>query len=472
VGVKIKERKWEWDRETDVVVVGSGGAGAAAALSAYEGGVRKILILEKAPFSGGASAIAGGAIATSRSKLDLQKKHGVKDSKRLHYEDTMKVGGYLGNPTLVKKLCDDAPNTIDWMIDLGFGFEDKLFHLGGHSVHRAYKFSGGGAGMMKTAKNLLKKKGIPVLLGHEVVDILRDNPRKGRVKGVKVKHKGKEIFISAKKAIVMATGGFAANLTMRMKYVPLLDEKLGNTSTKYVTGDGIVLGKSILADTVGMDFIQTLPRTSPAGKVDRASFETFWTLGHGGINVNVKGKRFVNCMADRSVEATQILRQEKPVYVIYDEKIRASAGDLTDAQYRSSIQRGRIFKGNSIRELAEKAGIDSAGLGETIKTYNSYVEDGKDLEFGRPDLNVKIEKPPFYAIPSWTAVHYTMGGLLINPKTQVMDIWGNIIPGFYAVGEVAGGIHGTSRLGANALTEIWVFGRIAGKMAARMKPWV
>jgi len=84
---------------------------------------------------------------------------------------------------------------------------------------------------------------------------------------------------------------------------------------------------------------------------------------------------------------------------------------------------------------------------------------------------VKIENPPFYAIPSWTAVHHTIGGLAINTKTQVIDIWGNIIPDFYAVGEVTGGIHGTCRLGSNALAVIWTFGRTTGEMAAAEKSW-
>jgi len=460
-----------WDDEADIVIIGSGGAAVASAISAHESGIRKIAILEKAPFSGGASAISGGAISASHSKLDLQKKTGIKDSEELHYEDTIKAGEYKGHPKLVKKLCYEAPHTINWMVDLGFKFRDTLMHLGGHSVPRSYNFEGSGVGMMRTAINLLKRRGIPILLEHSVLDLVRDRPRNGRVKGVKVAHGGKTLNIKAKKAVIMAAGGFSANIAMRMQYDPTLSNKLGNTGTKYLTGDGIVMGKSIMADTVGMDYIQTLPRTNTNGKLTKVALETFWKIGQGAINVNKKGERFVNSLAKRAVESTFILRQANPIFVVYDEKIKSKAGALSDDEYRRAIKRGRIIQGSTIQDLAEKAGINASALVSAIDKYNGYIEAGKDPVFGEPVLNVKIDRSPFYAVPSWTAVHYTMGGLLINTRTQVVDIWGNIIPGFYAVGEVTGGIHGTCRLGSNALTEIWTFGRTAGEMAAAEKSW-
>jgi fumarate reductase flavoprotein subunit len=169
------------------------------------------------------------------------------------------------------------------------------------------------------------------------------------------------------------------------------------------------------------------------------------------------------------LESGAILRQEKPIFVIYDETIKAMPGVLTDKVYTQLIQKGRIFKDDSIIGLAKTAGIDAVCLYDTVTQYNGFVDTGQDPLFGRPEVKVKIERPPFYAIPSWSAVHYTMGGLMINTKAQVVDIWGGVIPRLYAAGEVTGGIHGASRLGSNALAEIWVFGRIAGKMAASSK---
>jgi len=358
------------------------------------------------------------------------------------------------------------------MVDLGFEFSDELMHLGGHSVPRAYNFVGAGVGMMRTAKKLLKEKDIPILVEHSVVDLLRDWSRNGRAKGVKVDHGGKKLNIKAKKAVIMATGGFSANITMRMRYDPTLSNKLGNTGNKYLTGDGIVMGKSIMAETVCMDHIQTLPRTSTNGKLTKVAMESFWKIGQGAIDVNKKGERFVNSLSKRAVESSFILKQEKPIFVIYDEKIKSKAGALNDDEYRRAIKRGRIIQGSTIEDLAKRAAINASALLSTIDKYNGYIDTGKDPVFGRPALEVKIDKSPFYAIPSWTAVHYTMGGLLINTRTEVVDIWGNIIPGFYAAGEVTGGVDGTCRLGSNALTEIWNFGRTAGEMAASEKSWV
>ncbi len=457
--------------EKDIIIVGSGGAGASAALSAYEAGVSDILILEKAPFSGGASGTSGGNFSASASKLDLQGKHGISDSRELHFKDTMEAGEHMGNPELVKILCDQAPGTIDWLVDMGFRFQENLLHLGGHSVPRSYNFLGGGAGMMKTARELLNKKGIPILLKHRVVDMARKKQGEGRVTGVRVVVEGEEKIFKARKGVVLATGGFAANLRMRRNHNPILDEALGNTSTEYVTGDGIIMGKSIMADTVGMDFIQVIPRTSPDGRLDNAAVETFWKIGQGAINVNLRGKRFVNSMAKRAVESKQILKQERPVCVIYDEKIRSLPGILKEAQYKQLIKKGRIITGDSLKTLAGKTGISYPALEETIREFNGFVDRGEDPEFGRKDLPSKIERPPFYAVPSWSAVHYTMGGLLINGMTQVVDIWGDVIPGLYAAGEIAGGLHGASRLAANSIAEIWVFGRIAGLNVASEKPY-
>ena len=131
------------------------------------------------------------------------------------------------------------------------------------------------------------------------------------------------------------------------------------------------MGKSIMADTVGMDYIQTIPRTNTNGKLDKVALETFWKIGQGGININKEGKRFVNCLANRAVESSQIMKQEKPIFFIYDDKIKIMASALTDEHYRKAIQKGRIVKGNTIEELAEKAGINPFVLVSTIKPESS-----------------------------------------------------------------------------------------------------
>ncbi|OPY69633.1 MAG: Fumarate reductase flavoprotein subunit [Syntrophorhabdus sp. PtaU1.Bin002] len=110
--------------------------------------------------------------------------------------------------------------------------------------------------------------------------------------------------------------------------------------------------------------------------------------------------------------------------------------------------------------------IDPAGLAETVKKYNSFVDAGVDKDFGKSRFRAKIQTPPFYAVPQWPAIHHTMGGLQINTKTQILDRAGEVIPGLYAAGEVSGGVHGGDRLGSCAITDCIVMGRIARSAAA------
>lgn len=108
-----------------------------------------------------------------------------------------------------------------------------------------------------------------------------------------------------------------------------------------------------------------------------------------------------------------------------------------------------------------------ATLKDTIEKYNSYVDAGNDPEFGKDVFDLKVTKAPFYATPRKPAVHHTMGGLKIDTQTHVLDKNGKQISGLYAAGEVAGGIHAGNRLGGNSLTDIFTFGRIAGKTAIK-----
>jgi fumarate reductase flavoprotein subunit len=133
------------------------------------------------------------------------------------------------------------------------------------------------------------------------------------------------------------------------------------------------------------------------------------------------------------------------------------------------IETKSIFKADSLEDLAVQLGMDPAVLVAEIEKYNTYIENQNDPEFGKKNFGSKIEVAPFYATPRSPSVHHTMGGLSIDEEARVLDGSGNPIPGFYAAGEVTGGIHAGNRLGGNALTDIMVFGRIAGANAASRK---
>jgi fumarate reductase flavoprotein subunit len=135
----------------------------------------------------------------------------------------------------------------------------------------------------------------------------------------------------------------------------------------------------------------------------------------------------------------------------------------------AGLAKGRFVQADSIPELAKKLGIPADALVETINKHNKYIEEGKDPDFNKPITKVMIPlvAGPFYAVSQWPAVHHCMGGLRINKDAQVIDVFGSVIPNFYAAGEVAGGVHGSNRLGSNAIPDCVAFGRVAGTNAAK-----
>jgi len=144
----------------------------------------------------------------------------------------------------------------------------------------------------------------------------------------------------------------------------------------------------------------------------------------------------------------------------------------SNEEIAAGLAKGRFVKADSIAELAGKLGLPVDALVETIDKHNKYLKEGKDPEFNKPITKVMIPmvEGPFYGLSQWPAVHHCMGGIRINKSAQVVDIFGAVIPRFYAAGEVTGGVHGSNRLGSNAIPDCVVHGRISGTNAAKEKP--
>ncbi|MGB3651244.1 MAG: FAD-binding protein, partial [Rivularia sp. (in: cyanobacteria)] len=202
----------------------------------------------------------------------------------------------------------------------------------------------------------------------------------------------------------------------------------------------------------------------PDEKTDKIASEFFYTVFPYGIVINpITGKRIVNELADRKTRADAILNVGQPCIGIADLKGTYISGHNIDKHLNRDII--NIFQ--NLEKLALAYNLPDKALKETINQYNNYVENYRDEEFQKPiPIDAKPLQPPYYAIRLWPKVHYTMGGVEINTKAQVIDINNQPIPNLYAAGEVTGGIHGASRLGGCAVTECLVFGRIAGRNAA------
>lgn len=462
----------KWHETYDVVVIGSGFAGLAAAAEAAGKGA-SVVILEKMPVYGGNSIINGGEYNAWTDELHLREKHKLgEDSADTHTKDTLKGGDYYGNPELVEILTANAPKALDWMIDEGgLKLRDVLNRTGGHSKYRTHTcVEGVGRGYTEALRKIAERRGAKIRLKSAVTWIWRkdvDSP----VLGVEVASGRGPINIRAKKALILASGGFSRDVAMRQVYNPSLDKGYNCTNHKGATGEMIRYAQAVGAEAIQMAFIQLYPYADPeTGILDAPAVYPFRGPGYGIVYVDEKGKRFVNELERRDVVSRAELNTGgKKTFSIFTEAMVGKMG--TKEEVESGLARGRFVRAGSLAELAGKIGLDPAVLTETIKKHNAYLADKKDPEFGKnitPQM-LSIEQGPYYAIAQWPAVHHTMGGLRVNKEAQALDIWGKVIPRLYAAGEVTGGLHGANRLGGNATPDATVFGRIAGLNAAAEK---
>jgi urocanate reductase len=460
--------------QADVVVVGGGGAGLAAAISAYQAGAKHVLVLEKLGFLGGSTNVSEGAL----NAVDpvRQGRQGIEDSVAKFYDQTMKGGHNKGTPALVHYLTENSMNSVDWLEDLGVKFKDEIGTATGALWQRShYPATPSGNTYIRTFEQVIGETNgaIKVMTDTKVTDLIKAD---GRIKGVMAENFGRKITVDAG-AVVIATGGFGANIKMRQEFNTgvwkdvKLDKSIGCTNlAKAAQGDGLVMGKKVGAALIGLDDIQI----HPCGTPGTGLMENIRTSGRNRIFVNLEGSRFVNEGA-RDVLAKAIFAQPKGTYWIVVNHERYPSEDWVDANgatIRNMLALGSVVAAPTLDELAKKTGMDPKKLEASVAGYNAVVE-GKAKDPLGFVANNKDDKTltggPWYACRKVPTVHHTMGGLEINPKAQVIGVDGKVIPGLYAAGEVTGGIHGSNRLGGNAIADVMVFGRTAGTNAATLK---
>ena len=409
-------------QHADVVVIGAGGAGMAAAVTAHDLGA-KVIVLEKMPFVGGNTVRATGGI--NAAETPQQAKLGIKDSIEQMYKDTMKGGHNKNNPELVKVLAQNSNAAVQWLIKLGGDFNDVGF-MGGATNKRCHRPTGGaavGPEVVKTLDNAVQARKIDLRTESQVVDLIQN--KKGAVVGVKVKNlENGKVYTINTKAVVNAAGGFGANNALVSKIVPRL-KGFATTNHPGATGDGLLLSEKIGAAFVDLPEIQTHPTFNEQSGI----MVTEAVRGNGAVLINMNGKRFYDELSTRDKVSAAILKQPTGhAYLFFDESVRKS-------------------------------------LKATMAQYAKDQAAGKDSCCGRTKMERPLNQPGYYAIVVTPAVHHTMGGLKIDTKAQVYNFRGQVIPGYFAAGEVTGGVHGGNRLGGNAQADIIVYGRIAGQSA-------
>ena len=466
----------KWDETYDVVVIGSGFAGLAAAIEAKNAGAT-VTVLEKMPVHGGNSIINGGDFCAPGTKL--QKEAGVQDSPDLMYADMMKAGQYLNHPDLARIIANQSKDALEWCENyVGARFTRLNFH-GGHSVKRANQtINASGSELVNKMFSKAKELGVNVQTRTKLVRFIVNND--GRIVGVEAfkgyrfpdEKTGKAAYIKAAKAVVLTSGGFSRDLALRQIEDPRLTDKFESTNQPGATGEALLAACIAGAMDVQMDWIQLGPWTSPDEKgFGHVPLFCERLVGYGPMIDPKTGKRFFKETGNRKERADAIILLGHPVIILGDSY--AVPKQVFPNALQKGMEIGAIKKFDTLEDLARNYTIPVDAFRQEIARWNSFVEKKKDTDFECmifPDAKPTVTGP-FYAARLWPKVHHTMGGLVIDKSAQVTGFDLKPVKGLYAAGEVTGGVHGAVRLGGVAMADCVVFGRIAGKNAAKEKTW-
>jgi succinate dehydrogenase/fumarate reductase flavoprotein subunit len=385
-----------------------------------------------------------------------------------------------------------------------------------------------GIGFVRPMEASARKLGAQILLEHRMTSIVRENQTSGRVLGITATNNGKTLNIRAKRGVIIGTGGHSSNVNFRRIFDPRLTEEYQTMGEAYSTRDAsgelaaMALGASLWgaynqtgefgealtkAGRIGsregysnLPWMPTSPVFSRAGSTGLlvSDWQDVILVNHAGLrfydetkgqyptannygaikpyipgsylnaaNIKWDPANFLNAALAGTGEA---VNGGGPIWAIFDADAVKREGWNTTAP-DVDIAAGLFFSGNTVEELArnivnkyQRKPMPPGVLQDTVTKYNSYVDAGKDPDFGKPAPKYKIQTAPFYAGWSTPVVHDSRAGLRITAKCEVVDLNGNVIPGLYCGGESAGGfsIHGIARCA--------VQGRIAGREAAKLAP--
>jgi len=491
----------KWDKEADVIVVGSGPTGLPAAIAAVEKGA-SVIVLEQGKEVGGCGVIAAGILDIGGGTR-IQKLNNIEDSPDILFE---RLSNYKDRDTkrndlaILRAFCDANPGTLDWLEQRGVRFMNILspatgsdplhksqYHYiltdkegPGASFFKSSEGVAGGAGLIKPLESYAKKKKVKILVEHKMTRIIREGGAAGRVLGVEVQVDGSEMYFKARKAIILGTGAWKGHKFLRKLFDSRMTEDLSASGVPFVNPDGsgiqagLEVGAALRSDmTVDAALFRrkfgtkhyNFPLNSPYGA---PGLSVSGPRVADVIFINKFGMRYVNeedvpSFGTYSFFDASLSQEDHVLWTIFDDAAAKKHNWNTSPPV---TEEGCAFNAPTLAELANLVNVPGDALAETVRKYNTYVEAGSDAEYGKPPklLKSKIETPPFYAVWISLYVHDTCGGLAVNAKSQVLDIYGKVIPGLYAGGEAAGG------LGTAGMPRAIITGRIAGENAVAEKP--
>ncbi|MBS5449861.1 MAG: FAD-binding protein [Coriobacteriia bacterium] len=473
-----------WDKEADIVVVGSGTA-AMGAISAMSLGAESVILLEKSGVWGGTSATSGCGswVPCAYCQADA----GVEDTPEMAREYMLKTTGGRVDESVALAYLDAAPKFVQWTHDT-FDWEWYCGPNGG-DYFDAYEGSLGGGrtifvkfdegNLWSHAEQIANDLGVEVLFETPATSLVTDET--GAVVGVLATTKdGAELRVHAKKGVILGTGGFDHNLAMIKAFQP--NRPYVTNASMGDTGDGHLMGMAVGADLAHMDTNWGLPcfydgELDPSADMVTDFRTNDWFMYRtkpNAIVVNKYGKRFGNessayAIFNRAWEEWDTGLQEYrnlPAYFICDSEFtqyftlpgQAAVGDPMP-EY--------VVSADTLEELAEKLGIDPEGLTAEVEAFNANAEKGADPQWHRgekaydqntsADMTSGRDLPSMSLGPVATAPFYgalyvpgtcgTNGGLLVDANSQIVNVWGETIPGLYAVGNCSAGVSGGAYCG-------------------------
>ena len=510
-----------WHHSADVVVVGAGASGLPAAVMARDEGASVIVIDENYSI-GGHGMVSGGNLALGGG-TSLQKKYGIEDSADLLYLDHTNHANPVArfsDRDLIRVWADENAPTFEFLVANGVKFYDeeptRAATTSAARSGRTRPFSNDlnetingrpGSGLVRNLEASARKKGVTFLLQHRLTQIVRPTGAQGKVLGITARFRDADVHIQARRGVIIATGGHTSNVEFRRIFDPRLTEEyqVAGEPWSRQSGEGEILAISIGA-ALWVTANQTVITGSasagtPVTKTDligcrygypnlrwNPKSPMFKLAGASGLSVrdfqdvimvNQVGARFWNeldntysfinaCLGTNGNLGKNGRKANGggPIWAIFDSE--AVKREHWKPVPPNVDPNGWFFRADSLAELARSIvnpyqlePLPGSALEATVAKYNAYVDAGKDPDFARPTPKHKIQTPPFYAAWATPILHDSCTGLRINTRCQVIDVYGKVIPGLYCCGESAGGfaLHGLPR--------VTVFGRIAGREAAR-----
>jgi len=430
--------------EHDVLVIGAGGAGLRAAIEASAAGLRVGLVC-KSLLGKAHTVMAEGGIAAALANVD------ERDNWKVHFADTMRGGQYVNQWRMAELHAKEAPDRVRELEAWGAVFDrtsdGRILqrNFGGHRYPRlAHVGDRTGLEMIRTLQDHGVHRGIDVHMEHTILSILKDGNRAVGAFGYERERGRFKIFRA--KAIVLATGGIGRAY------------KITSNSWEY-TGDGHALAYHAGAELIDMEFIQFHPTGMVWPPSVMGILVTEGVRGEGGILTNKEGRRF---MFDEIPENYRSQTADNE-----EEGWRYCQGDKNSRRPPELLTRDHIAR-CIVREIKEGRGSPHGGVYLDIAWIKQKLPDASDyIKRKLPSMyhqfkqlaDIDITEQPMEVGPT---THYIMGGIHVDPDSQMSRV-----PGLFAAGECAAGINGANRLGGNSLSDLLVFGKRAGEFAAR-----